>query len=105
VGSGQVNDGCTSLVQVKMGQKWLDMLACLQAVTGEGMGSLIEEALRNSGPWWYRWLRGAIEGGEIPEELDLTPVLAVLGRENRRGLERLREKVQRKGVPGAVRAR
>lgn len=93
----------TKMVQVKMGAKWVDMLACLQAVTGDGMGSLLEDALSQSGPWWYRRLRSEIAAGAIPEDLDLSPILAVLGRENRRELERFRERVQRKGVPGTVR--
>lgn len=109
----------TKMVHVKLGAKWVDMLACMQAVTGEGIGSLIEYAIRESGTSFYRWLRGAIQGDEVPPDLDLAPVLAVFSPAVRAELQRLRvkvaqkgqpsysqrlrQKVGRKGVPGAVR--
>jgi hypothetical protein len=89
-----VDTQSTIMVQIKLTPQWAQMLACLQAVTGDGIGTLVQDALQQSGPWWYRVVRGAIEDG-LPEDFDLTPVLAVLGRDNRRELERFRKKLQR----------
>ena len=89
---------CTSLVQVRLAQEWLDVLGCLQAVVGVGMGQLIGEALANSAPWWFREVRNRIRAGDVPGDLDLSALTEVLSRENRRELDAVREKVRRKGL-------